>query len=156
MSSVALNSSALSEITIDESRLLKVTDQYLSLVNIIGGFKEKINPLNLYEFNATARSVLDSCLKKIVNCSVRAENRYDFISDLIKINQTTSRWNASPVDTITSVKTGEVVLRLIINMEKVGMFTAIVILRFNKDYKIFEINEVLSKVEGAYPFDEVS
>ena len=43
-------------------------------------------------------------------------------------------------------------MRIFIEMENFGAYTAIVILRYDTRYLITEINEVLNQVKGAYDF----
>jgi hypothetical protein len=149
----SLRASARTEIERIERSLLEVTEQYLILVNRIGAFQEKITDQNRTEFARVAEPLLAPNLRKILNGQLYTETRDAFIADLTQVNQTTSRWTVEPVDTITSVKTREVVLRLMIDMEKAGRFTAMVILRFTEAHQIFEINEVLSKMQDSYHFD---
>ncbi len=127
-------------------KLLNVTQRYLDLIHRISQGEDAAH-------REISTSILTPDCKKIFNGTLYTATRDDFISDLLEVNRTQGCWSVDPVDIISSPQQKTVVLRLMINMEKVGVFTTIVILRFDSNYLIYEINEVFNKVEGSYNFD---
>ncbi len=132
-----------------ETRLCEVTELYLTLVRKIGSLEGEINRLFITDIAPIAGRILEQSMTKVINGTTVTHTREEFLTGLVDINQKTSRWTIEVADKITSEKTKEVILRLIILMGSSGAFTAMVILRFNENYKIFEINEVFSKIDGS-------
>ncbi len=76
------------------------------------------------------------------------------VTDLLSIYQNQGAWKVLPMDTIIAPSSNTVVLRILIEMERFGAYTAIVILRYDSNYLITEINEVLNQVKGSYDFKD--
>ncbi len=125
--------------------LLKATDRYLELIHQISQGKFLID-------TGQSAAILAPDCRKIFNGKLYTQNREDFIADLLEVNRVQGCWHVVLADRILSAESRCVVLRLMIEMENVGAFTAIVILRFNEDNLISEINEVFNRVEGVYNF----
>lgn len=77
-----------------------------------------------------------------------------FVTDLLSVYENQGGWKIYPADILVAPSSQSVVLRLFIEMENLGLYTAMVILRYNSDYLITEINEVLSRVKGSYDFED--
>lgn len=120
-------------------------DRYLDFIDQISQGEDR-------PYAEMASSLLAPECKKIYNGTLYTETREDFIADLLQVNKTYGRWNVRPADIIIS--NDSAVLRLFIDMETLGSFTAIVILRYNENGLITEINEVFNKVEDSYQFEE--
>lgn len=126
-------------------KLLDVTHDYLTFIN-------RLSQGEVFPDQDDAASIIAWDCQKIFNGKLHTQKREDFVSDLIEVNKTHGCWTVKPVDIISSPENMCVTLRLMIDIEKLGAFTAIVILRFNSNYLISEINEVFNKLEG-YNFD---
>ncbi|MBI3212109.1 MAG: hypothetical protein HYZ47_05485 [Simkania negevensis] len=97
-----------------------------------------------------AAEILSADCKKVLNGQLFTQSREDFVMDLLSVYKNQGAWEVFPADIIVS--SHAVVLRLFIEMEKAGAYTAMVILRYDADCLITEINEVLSPVKGGYDF----
>lgn len=130
----------------DSEALRKTTDKYLNCINQIS------KGINFSQTEAT--EIISPNCKKILNGQIFTHNREDFLMDLHSVYENQGGWEVYPVDIIIDSSSNTVVLRLFIEMEKLGTYTAIVILRYDSDYLITEINEVLNQASGAYNFKD--
>jgi hypothetical protein len=131
---------------IADDKLVDATQRYLAFIDRMSQGEE-------FPQEEVASSLIAPDCKKILNGKLYTESRSAFIEDLIKVNQTLGCWKVKVVDRITSPHSNTVVLRLMIDLENAGAFTEILILRYNSDCLISEMNVVFSKVEGSYNFD---
>lgn len=131
----------------DSAALQKATDRYLNFINQIS--KGEAFP----QMDVAAEIISPNC-KKILNGQLFTQNREDFVNDLLSVFENQGGWQVYPADTIINSLSKTVVLRLFIEMDNLGTYTAIVILRFDSSYLITEINEVLNLVKGTYGFKE--
>lgn len=127
-------------------KMMGVTQRYLDFIH-------RISQGDHFSHKDAASSILIFDCQKIFNGKVYTTNRDAFIADLLEVNRAQGNWVVEPVDILVSPQSNCAVLRLMIYMENIGTFTTIVILRFNSDYLISEINEVFNKVESSYNFD---
>ncbi len=119
--------------------LQSATSRYVAFINHLGG----------EVFDAKSASLICSPdLKKIFNGKLSANSRDEFISQLLELKHRQGNWAIHPADILILPESRTVVLRLIIAIEKAGVFTAIVILRYTPDLLIAEINEVFNQFEG--------
>ena len=125
--------------------LRKATDRYLHFIDQISQGKD------FPQLEASSK-ILSPNVKKILNGQLFTQNRDDFVNDLLSVYANQGAWKIDPVDMIIDSTTNTVVLRIFIQMEKSGSYTAIVILRYDSNYSITEINEVLNEVKGSYDF----
>lgn len=121
-------------------------NRYVDFINRIGHGEEFLR----HEVAATLFS--PEC-RKIFNGRSCIQERDAIISDLLLVHKNHGDWTISPADIIISAEDQTAVLRLFINIEKFGIFNAIVILRYDSQGLVTEINEVFNRVEGAYSFD---
>lgn len=96
--------------------------------------------------------IISPSCKKILNGQLYTETREEFLNDLYSVYNTQGSWKIRLQDLFIDPESNASVLRLFIEMEKLGIYKAIVILRYDSDYLITEINEVLSQVTGSYNF----
>ncbi|CDR33221.1 hypothetical protein [Criblamydia sequanensis] len=96
--------------------------------------------------------IISPSCKKILNGQLYTETREDFLNDLYSVYSAQGSWKIRLKDLFIDPESNASVLRLFIEMEKLGIYTAIVILRYDSDYLITEINEVLTQVTGSYNF----
>ena len=129
----------------EAAALQKATDSYLHFIN-------QISTGSLISKEDAA--IISPNCKKILNGQLFTQNRDDFIKDLQSVYENQGAWKIYPADIIVAAASKSVVLRLFIQMEKCGIYTAIVILRYDANYLITEINEVLNQVRGSYDFKE--
>ena len=126
--------------------LRKATDKYLNCISQISK--------GIDFSQAEAAEIISPKCKKILNGQIFTRNREDFLMDLQAVYENQGAWEVYPVDIIIAPSSNTVVLRLFIEMEKFGTYTAIVILRYDSDYLITEINEVLNQANGSYDFKD--
>lgn len=129
----------------DAEFLQKATDRYLHFIN-------QISQGEVFPQMESASEILSLNCKKILNGQLYTENRQDFVKDLLSVYENHGAWKVYLVDTIIDPSSNSVVLRIFIETENFGTYTAIVILRYDASYFITEINEVLSQVKGSYDF----
>ena len=127
--------------------LQKATDKYLNFINKIG------NGDVFPQMEAAAELISPNC-KKILNGQLFTQNREDFVTDLLSIYENQGAWKVSPLDTVIAPSSNTVVVRILIEMDNFGAYTAIVIFRYDSSCLIAEINEVLNQVKGAYDFKD--
>lgn len=130
----------------EEETLQTAAENFLDFMN-------QISQGVVFSVSEAAAEIFSPDCKKILNGQLFKENREDFIEDLLSVYEKQGSWKIYPADLIVASSNNTVVLRLLIEMEKWGTYTAMVILRYNTDYLVTEINEVLSQVKGAYDFE---
>ena len=130
----------------DSEALRKAADKYLHCINQIS------RGVDCSQTEAAEIISLDC--KKILNGQLFTQNREEFLRDLRSVYENQGAWEVYPADIIIDPSNNAVVLRIFIEMEKFGTYTAIVILRYDSDYLITEINEVLNQVKGSYDFKD--
>jgi len=126
--------------------LLKATHKYVDFINRIG--KGEI----FAQMDEAATVIAPEC-KKIFNGHLFAKNREDFVTDLLSVYKNHGCWQIIPIEVVRAPSDNIVILRLLIETENFGTNTAIVILRYDSNYLITEINEVFSPVKGSYDFE---
>lgn len=128
----------------DSEILIKAAQRYLIFINQISQ--------GIPASQTEAAEILSPNCKKVLNGQIFTQNREDFLKDLRSVYENQGAWVVRAVDIIPAPSTQTVVLRLFIEMEKHGTYTAIVILRYDSNYLVTEINEVLTQAKGAYDF----
>ena len=130
----------------DSEALRKAADKYLNCINQIS---------QGIDFSQTEiAEIVSSDCKKVLNGQLFTRSRETFLMDLRSVYENQGSWEVYPEDIIVAPAANTVVLRLFIEMEKLDTYTAIVILRFDSDCLITEINEVLNQVKGFYDFKD--
>ena len=124
----------------ESNSLLNTTNQYFTFVNRIGGGEA----VKVEE----ASSILEPSCRKIFNGSIAATSLDSFVADLHSVYANFGSWKLIPVEIIDASKDNVVVFRAIIDSSSIGIYTAIVILKFSNEGRITEINEVFSRVEN--------
>lgn len=127
--------------------LQKATDRYLHFIN-------QISQGEVFLQMETAAEIIAPACKKILNGQLFTQNREDFVRDLLSVYENQGTWKIYPADIIVDPLGNTVVLRILIEMENFGAYTAMVILRYDSHCLITEINEVLSQVKGSYDFKD--
>lgn len=127
--------------------LHKATYRYLNFINQIS--TGEVFP----QMEAAAEIISPNC-KKVLNGQLFTQNREDFVTDLLSLYENQGGWKVIPAEILIVPLDNTVVLRIFIEMEKFGSYTAIVILRYDESYLVTEINEVLSEVKGSYDFED--
>lgn len=125
--------------------LRAATDTYIKFINQIGQGE-------VFSQTEVASKIISLNCKKILNGQLFTQNREEFVADLFSVYENQGPWKITPVDMIIESSSNTAVIRIIIEMEKIGTYTAIVILRYDSNYLIYEINEVLNQVKGSYDF----
>lgn len=130
----------------DSEALRKAADKYLNCINQISQ--------GIDSSQTEIAKIVSSDCKKILNGQLFTQSRESFLMDLRSVYENQGSWEVYPSDIIVAPATNTVVLKLFIEMEKLGTYIAIVILRFDSDCLITEINEVLNQVKGSYDFKD--
>lgn len=128
-------------------------EYYTAAVNRYVDFINRISQGEEFAQNEVAATLLSPECRKIFNGGICIEKRDAIVSDLLLVHKNHGSWTISPADIIISAEDQTAVLRLFIDMEKFGVFNAIVILRYDSHGLVTEINEVFNRVEGTYSFD---
>jgi len=128
-----------------ENVLRNATDQYLHWIN-------RISQGEVFPQMEAAAEILSPDCRKILNGQLFTETREDFVIDLLSFYANQGAWKITPADIIIDSTSRTVVLRLFIEMANSSTYTAIVILRYDSNHLITEINEVLNEVKGSYGF----
>lgn len=127
-------------------KLREVSRRYLAFI-------DRMSQGENFPQEEIAETLIAFDCRKILNGKLYTESRDAFIADLLQVNKNQGCWKVHPVDIITSPESRTVVMRLMIDMENVGAFTEILILRFDSNYLITEMNCVFSRIDGSYSFD---
>ena len=128
-------------------KLLDATHRYIDFINRISKGED------FAQMDVAATLLAPDC-KKIFNGTIFTKTREEFVNDLLQVYRTHGSWHIRPVDIILSSEGNASVMRLFVDLEKIGHFTEMVILRFNAQGLMEELNIVLNKIEDAYHFDE--
>ena len=107
--------------------LLKASRRYVDFINRIS--VGEVFP----QLDEAATLIAPDC-KKIFNGHLFTKNREEFVADLLSVYENHGSWKIIPVDIIPAPASNIVVLRLIIETERFGTNTAIVILRYDSSY----------------------
>lgn len=135
-----------SQIAMNKTEVLEtVTHKYLEFINQLGRGEE-------FDQEKVAETLLTTDCKKVLNGVLFTKSRKDFVADLINLYKNQGGWKVRPAEIIMASSNNTAILRLFIEMQKSGVYTTIVILRFDSNNLITEINEVLNEVKGAYDF----
>lgn len=127
--------------------LLLASERYINFIN-------RISHGEVFPQIEEAATIFATDCKKIFNAHLHTENRNDFVTDLLAVYATYGSWTLIPAEVIRAPESNTVVLRIFIESALIGTNTAIVILRYDSNYLITEINEVFSPVKGSYNFEE--
>src|ERR1700722_14101307 len=101
--------------------LRKATDRSLNFIN-------QISTGEVFPHMETAAEIISLNCKKILNGQLFTQNREDFVNDLLSVYENQGAWKIYPSDIIIDPSSNTVVLRIFIEMENFGTYTAIVIL----------------------------
>ena len=129
----------------ENDKLLNATHRYFRFINRLSQGEE-------FDRETVSASILAPDCRKVLNAKLYIDNREDFVADLVDLQINKGSWTVEALEIIPSPETRSAVARIRVNLESVGELAAIVIIRFDSDYLITEINEVLNKAEGAYNF----
>jgi hypothetical protein len=138
---------SLTSIQDNSAALLEVSHRYMDFINRIGKGE------TFAQMDEATTLFAPSC-KKVFNGWLVAENREDLVTDLLAVYENHGSWKSIPIDIISAAADNTLILRIIIETERFGTNTAIVILRCDSDYLITEINEVFSQVHHQYNFKD--
>lgn len=139
------HSSSFAEGNDPHNKLLDSAHQYLNFIDQISCGKAT-NSLDDSKVLFT-----DDC-KKVFNGNLLTSTREAFVLDLLSVYENHGGWKITPVDIIVAPSSHCVILRVMTDLENYGAFTAIVILRYDTNYLVTEINEVFNKKIDGYDF----
>lgn len=125
--------------------LLNASQRYVNFIN-------KISKGTLFSQIDEAAILFAFDCKKIFNGHLHTKNREEFVNDLLSVYANYGAWNMVTLEIIRAPENNCAILRFLVETESFGTNTAIVILRYDSNFLITEINEVFSPVKGAYDF----
>lgn len=120
--------------------LQAATTRYIAFINHLGGQDPD---------SGSAALICAPDCKKIVNGKLSANSRDAFISELLELKQNQGHWAVQPSEILFLPESRIAVIRLLIAIERAGALTAFVILRYNSEFLVAEINEVFNQYEGC-------
>lgn len=126
--------------------LVEATHRYVDFIN-------RLNKGEDFAQHDVAATLLAPDCKKVFNGTIFTQSRQEFVDDLLTVYRTHGSWNIRPADILLSQDNNAVVMRLFVDMEKGGHFTEIVIVCFNAQGLIQELNIVFNKIEDGYHFE---
>lgn len=128
--------------------LVQAANRYVAYIN-------KISHGKVFSQHDEAATLFTSDCKKIFNGHLQSQTRVALVNDLLSVYSTYGGWKMIPLEIIQAPMAHCAIIRLLIETERLGTNTAIVILRFDTHLAISEINEVFSPVnEGQIPKTE--
>lgn len=108
---------------------------------------------NFSQFDEAVTLFAQDC-RKVFNGQTVAKSRDEFVRDLLSVYANFGGWKMLPLEFIKAADNSCTVIRFLIETERLGTNTAIVILRYDENSLITEINEVFSPVKESYDFQK--
>ncbi len=133
-----------------ENRSLKIetaAKAYLAFVSLIAKGED-------FDQLEAAKAVLSPDCKKIFNGVLLTSSCEQFVQDLLLVQKTYGFWILKPAEILTCPDSNTAVVRLFVDLPSQGTFTEVLILRFDDNMLITELNIVFNKVEYGYGFVE--
>lgn len=132
----------------EEKQLLNAADLYLSNLN-------NASSLDTAQIADQVSKICAPNCRKVVNGKVIFEERESYSVQLSDIKKVVGAWSIQPLEILPYVDKNLVVIRQLVFTEKTGVLAVFLILRYNDEYKITEINEVYSQFEGKVEIPQV-
>lgn len=130
------------------SYLTDIAKKYVATINKLSHGEEQ-------DYYAIAGQLLSPDCKKIFNGACVASSSDQFVADLLEVYKNHGSWTITPVDIIPSLETNTVVMRLMVDIQTLGKYTELLILRLDNNNLISEINIVFSPLqESGYSFEK--
>ncbi len=127
------------------AKLREAANAYVQFINRLSQGEE-------FDQFTAAKTLLSPGCRKIFNGHLITSSADEFVQDLLCVYKTHGPWTIRPEDIIVSLESNTAVLRLLVDMEADGKFTEILLLKFDQNHLIDEINIVFNKVEEGYGF----
>ena len=128
------------------SKFREAANRYMHFINRLSSGED-------FDYYAGGRSILSPDCKKIFNGTLLTSSSDELFADLLQVYKTHGSWTIQPADTILSPESNTAVLRLFVDLNIVGKYTEMLIMRFDSNYLISEINIVFNKIENGYNFE---
>lgn len=120
--------------------IMHAANHYLTVLSKIGDLHNKYDPQNISKLCAR------NC-KKVRNGKTLFEQRTHFSDQLISAKEWLGSWAIYPLETLAIPDSHSAVIRYELTTEKEGRLLVFVILRFDENFNIYEINEVHNKID---------
>jgi hypothetical protein len=117
----------------------QAANQYLAVLNKIGDPRNKYDPENISKLCA------HNC-KKVRNGETLFEQKAHFADQLISGKEWLGSWSIHPLEILAIPDSNSAVIRYELTTEKEGRLLVFVILKFDENLHIYEINEVHNKI----------
>ena len=125
---------------------MQVSQKYIQLMNYMG----KGGQVQMAE---VALLLAPDC-KKVFNASLIQTTREGIMNDLVSVFANYGGWKHTLLESINASPSNVAVLRTVVETERIGTHTTIIILRFNQNNLITEINELFAPVKEGYNFQK--
>lgn len=129
------------------TQLVEAANRYVALINKLSKGEE-------HDYFAQASTLLSPNCKKVFNGALVTSSCEQFVADLLQVYKTHGSWHLTPVEIVPSSETNSVTLRLTVDITALGKYTEMLLMKFDENGLISEINIVFSKVEDGYSFDK--
>jgi len=124
----------------EKNALIEAANRYVAFLNHLGFAEEHPCPQEIF-------SLCTKNCKKIRNGRLLFERREHFADQLITAKEWIGAWSIDVLDLIVSVESRTAVIRYVLSTQKEGNLIVFVILCYDSNYMIYEINEVHNKIE---------
>lgn len=124
----------------EKSLLIEAANRYVDFLNQLGLIPEHSYPQEIFSLCA------ENC-KKVRNGKLLFEGSEHFAEQLNTAKEWIGTWSIHVLDLIVSIESRAVVVRYALSTQNEGELIVLVILRYDSDFKICEINEVHNKIE---------
>ena len=129
------------------SLLVETANRYVALINKLSKGEE-------YDYFAEALTLLSPDCKKVFNGALVTSSCEQFVSDLLQVYKTHGSWHLTPVEIVPSSETNSVTILLTVDITALGKYTEMLLMKFDSNGLISEINIVFAKVDDGYSFDK--
>ncbi len=127
-------------------KMKDAASRYIQFINRLASGEQ-------FDHQESANKLLRHDCKKIFNGALVTSDSKAFVDDLLTLHATYGSWKLTPADIIISTESSTAAVRLFVDIPALGKFTEIVLMRFDEDFSIFELNIVFSKVQDGYEFE---
>jgi len=136
-----INTQVTAHVSNKNENIMHAASQYLAVLSRIGDPHNKYDPENISKLCA------HNC-KKARNGKTLFEQKSYFADQLKSGKEWLGSWFIHPLEILAIPDSNSAVVRYELNTEKEGQLLVFVILRFDENYQIYEINEVHNKIDA--------
>jgi hypothetical protein len=135
-----INTQVAEHLSNKNENIMQAANQYLVVLEKIG------DPYNKYDPENISKLCAHNC-KKVRNGKILFEQKSDFADQLKSGKEWLGSWFVHPLETLVISDSNSAVIRYELTTEKEGPLLVFVILKFDQNCQIYEINEVHNKID---------